>query len=251
MERKPVIAVAWPGADYVAALTRAGAEVLEIAPGRDPLPDALAGCDGVLLTGGVDVDPAEYGETTRHPTVELDEVRDQYELALARDAVARDLPLLAICRGVQVLNVAFGGTLFGDLQEFPEGGADHPGAKWDEWRALVNATLVGTERPRHPTHPLEIRPGSMLSSHLGEQTVVDSYHHQAIDRLGPGLEAVGWAPHGVVEAVEMPGAPAFVLGVQWELHEEWQDDERSFGIWRAFVEVAAERASAREEATVA
>ena len=77
------------------------------------------------------------------------------------------LPLLAICRGCQVLNVAFGGTLYGDLEEFPEGGADHPGAKWDEWRALVDATLEGTERPAHPTHPVEIKPGSLLASHLG------------------------------------------------------------------------------------
>ena len=80
--------------------------------------------------------------------------------------------------------------------------------------------------------------------------MVDSYHHQAIERLGEGLEAVARAPHGVVEAVEMPGPSGFVLGVQWELHEEWQDDERSLGIWRAFVETAAERADAREAATV-
>ena len=90
----------------------------------------------------------------------------------------------------------------------------------------------------------------MLASHLGERYVVDSYHHQAIDRLGEGVEAVARAPHGVVEAVEMPGAAAFVLGVQWELHEEWQDDERSLGIWRAFVKAAIERADAREKAAV-
>jgi gamma-glutamyl-gamma-aminobutyrate hydrolase PuuD len=214
--------------------------------------DLIERLDGLVLAGGRDIEAWRYGRTEPHPEhlpglPHLDEI----ELHYARLAVEGAVPLLGICRGVQVLNVAFGGSLLGDLQEFPGGGADHPGAKWEEWRALVSATLEGTERPRHPTHPLEIRPGSMLSSHLGEHTVVDSYHHQAIDRLGPGLEAVGWAPHGVVEAVEMPGAPAYVLGVQWELHEEWQDDERSFGIWRAFVEVAAERASAREAATVA
>jgi gamma-glutamyl-gamma-aminobutyrate hydrolase PuuD len=149
-----------------------------------------------------------------------------------------------------VLNVAFGGTLYGDLEEFPRKGANHPGARWEEWRALVAATLDGRDRPPHPTHPIEIEPGSMLASHLGERYVVDSYHHQAIDRLGEGVEAVARAPHGVVEAVEMPGAAAFVLGVQWELHEEWQDDERSLGIWRAFVEAAAQCADAREKATV-
>jgi putative glutamine amidotransferase len=90
----------------------------------------------------------------------------------------------------------------------------------------------------------------MLASHLGSRAVVDSYHHQAIERLGDGLEAVARAPHGVIEAVEMPLARAYVLGVQWELHEEWQDDERSLGIWRAFVKAAIERADAREKATV-
>jgi putative glutamine amidotransferase len=207
--------------------------------------------DGLVLAGGRDIEAWRYGRAEPHPEhlpglPHLDEI----DLHYARLAVEGKVPVLGICRGVQVLNVAFGGSLLGDLDEFPEGGADHPGARWDEWRALVQATLDGTDRPPHPTHPLEIKPGSMLCSHLGEAAVVDSYHHQAIDRLGEGLEAVGWAPHGVVEAVEMPGAGAFVLGVQWELHEEWQDDERSFGIWRAFVRFAAERADTREAAAV-
>jgi putative glutamine amidotransferase len=80
--------------------------------------------------------------------------------------------------------------------------------------------------------------------------LVDSYHHQAIERLGDGLEAVARGPHGVIEAVEMPRARAFVVGVQWELHEEWQDDDRSLGFWRAFVEAAIERADTREAAWV-
>jgi len=160
------------------------------------------------------------------------------------------VPLLGVCRGCQVLNVAFGGTLYGDLSEFPEGGADHPGAKWEEWRSLVEATLAGRDPPAHPTHPLDIAIGSMLGRHLGDSYVVDSYHHQAIDAVGAGLEAVAWGPHGVVEAVEMPSAPAFVLGVQWELHEEWQADERTRGIWRAFVEAAMRRSHDREGAAI-
>ena len=122
--------------------------------------------------------------------------------------------------------MAFGGTLYGDLEEFPEGGADHPGAKWDEWRALVAATLEGTRAPAAPDAPGRHRAGVAARVAPRRARVVDSYHHQAIERLGEGLEAVAWAPHGVIEAVEMPGATAFVLGVQWELHEEWQDDER-------------------------
>jgi gamma-glutamyl-gamma-aminobutyrate hydrolase PuuD len=214
--------------------------------------ELLERLDGLVLAGGRDIEAWRYGRVEPHPKhlpgqPHLDEI----ELHYAQAAVEASLPLLAICRGCQVLNVAFGGTLYGDLEEFPEGGADHPGAKWDEWRALVNATLEGTERPPHPTHPVEIEPGSMLASHLGSRAVVDSYHHQAIERLGDGVEAVARASHGVVEAIEVPGARAFVLGVQWELHEEWQHDVRTLGIWRALVEAAAERADAREEAAVA
>jgi putative glutamine amidotransferase len=96
-----------------------------------------------------------------------------------------------------------------------------------------------------------VKPGSILAGHLGEHAVVDSYHHQAIDRVGTGLEPVAWAPHGTIEAVEMPRSEAFVLGVQWELHEEWQDDPRSLGIWKAFVDDARRLVDdrlAREEA---
>ena len=207
--------------------------------------------DGLVLAGGRDIEARRYGRSEPHPKhlpglPHLDEI----ELHYARDAVERGVPVLAVCRGCQVLNVAFGGTLFGDLEEFPEGGADHPGARWEQWRALVAATLEGGERPPHPTHPVEIEPGSLLGAHLGERYVVDSYHHQAIDRLGDGLVAVARAPHGTIEAVEMPGARGFVLGVQWELHEEWQDDERTLGLWRALVDAARARADERQRATV-
>src|SRR5688572_13711832 len=109
----PVIGAAWLKADYRAALERAGARVRELTP-ADLLPGVLDQVDGLLLTGGVDVEPAEYGEEP-HPTVETDKVRDDYELALAREALDRDVPLLAICRGAQVLNVAAGGTLVQDI----------------------------------------------------------------------------------------------------------------------------------------
>jgi putative glutamine amidotransferase len=85
-----------------------------------------------------------------------------------------------------------------------------------------------------------------VAEHLGERAVVDSYHHQAVLALGEGIRAVAWAPHGVVEAIEMPAAAAFVLGVQWELHEEWRADGAMFGIWRAFVRAAAQRSEDRD-----
>jgi putative glutamine amidotransferase len=209
--------------------------------------DLIARADGLVLAGGRDIEAWRYGRERAHAKQgDAQPHLDEIELDYARLAVAGGVPVLGVCRGCQVLNVALGGTLYGDLDEFPGGGAEHPGAKWDEWRALVDATLAGTPRPPHPVHTVDIAPGSLLSAHLGERAVVDSYHHQAVDRLGEGLRAVAWAPDGVIEAVEMPGAPAFVLGVQWEIHEEWQDDERSLDVWRAFVRAAAARMRARE-----
>lgn len=204
--------------------------------------------DGLVLAGGRDIEAWRYGREEPHPKhLDGQPHLDEIDLSYALLAIEEEVPVLGVCRGCQVLNVALGGTLFGDLEEFPEGGADHPGAKWDEWRALVDATLEGRERPPHPTHPVEIRPGSLLEAHLGERAEVDSYHHQAVDQLGTGLEAVAWAPHGTIEAIEMPDARSFVLGVQWELHEEWQDDERSLGIWRTFVADARRRMEERLE----
>lgn len=213
--------------------------------------DLIGRVDGLVLAGGRDIEAWRYGRGEAHPAhlpgqPHLDEI----DLDYARRAVGSAVPVLGICRGCQILNVAFGGDLFGDLEEFPEGGADHPGAKWAEWRALVEATLDGREPPPHPTHSIEIRAGSLLAEHLGSDAVVDSYHHQAVRTLGRDVEAVAWAPHGVVEAVEMPSAPAFVLGVQWELHEEWQSDDRMRSIWRTFVAAARRRADEREAAGV-
>ena len=213
--------------------------------------EAISRADGLVLAGGRDIEPWRYGRGEPHPKqLEPAWKLDEIELDYARLAVEAGVPLLSICRGCQILNVAFGGTLFGDLDEFPEGGADHPGAKWTEWRALVAATLAGQEPLPHPTHPIDLAPGSLLARHLGQRYDVDSYHHQAIDRVGEGLVATAFAPHGTVEAVEMPDAQAFVLGVQWELHEEWQRDDRMLGIWRTFTAAAADRRSAREGVTV-
>jgi putative glutamine amidotransferase len=208
--------------------------------------EVMARADGLLLAGGRDIAPARYGRIEPHPNQLAPQWKlDEIELEYARLAVDGGVPVLGICRGCQILNVAFGGTLYGDLDEFPAQGADHPGAKWAEWRALVASTLADEPVPPHPVHPVDLAPGSMLASHLGERAEVDSYHHQAIAEVGEGLVATAFAPHGTVEAIEMPGAPAFVLGVQWELHEEWQDDEQTLGIWRAFVEAARTRSRGR------
>lgn len=209
--------------------------------------ELISHVDGLILAGGRDIEAWRYGRAEPHPMhLPGSAFLDEIELSYARLAVDAGVPLLGICRGSQILNVAFGGTLYGDAEEFPGGGVDHPHAKWDEWRALVAATLAGERRPPHPTHPVTIAPGSLLAEHLGEYAVVDSYHHQGLRDLGTGLRPVAWSPDGVAEALEMPGAPAFVLGVQWELHEEWQDDDASLAIFGTFIEAARARRTERE-----
>jgi len=201
---KPRIAIAWPKAEYLASLTRAGAEPVELKPERDVLPDALAQCDGVLLTGGVDVDPAEYGDAVVHPTVEIDAERDRYELAIAREAIARDLPILAICRGAQVLNVAAGGTL---VQDIP---SQHP-----------TSLAHSIEEPKSAiAHDVAIAPSTCLSVLLNDQLgadrrlAVNSRHHQSVKDTADGFIVSAVAPDGVIEAIEKPDA-AFCMGVQW------------------------------------
>lgn len=174
--------------------------------------DAEAICHwlcGVVITGGQDLHPACWGGDTSvvrevdpraDPTVH-DAERDEYEIALVRAALARGLPVLGVCRGMQVLNVALGGTLVADL---PPGSVQHLSAE--------SAPTDGAA-----DHVVTFEPGSIAAELLGEQVVTNSWHHQAVDRCGAGLVVTGRTGDGVVEAVELPGSP--VLGVQW--HPEW------------------------------
>jgi putative glutamine amidotransferase len=227
---RPIIAVAWPKADYLAALERAGAEPRELRPDRDVLPEALEACDGVLLTGGVDVDPVEYGEPDRHPSVEIDPERDRYELAIARQALAADLPVLAICRGVQVLNVAAGGTL---VQDLPTADPASP---------LAHAV---DHTPHAIAHDVRVAPNTCLGQLLvtggvgADRLPVNSRHHQAIKDPAPGFIVSATAPDGVVEAIEKPDA-RFCLGVQWHPENFWQTGEFS-SLFDGLVQAAGER----------
>ena len=201
--QKPLIASAWLDTDYRHALERAGAELRELTP-ANALPAALDDCSGVMLTGGVDVDPREYGEDERHPTVEVSAERDAYELALAREALARNMPILAICRGAQVLNVAAGGTLVQDIPSALQTSIEH---------------TIRTARDAH-AHDITVTRGSCLWTLLAPRLdargsmPVNSRHHQSVKALAPGFVASAVAPDGVVEAIEKRGA-AFCVGVQW------------------------------------
>jgi putative glutamine amidotransferase len=201
---------------------------------------ALDRVDGLLLGFGRDIDPRRFGADPHPTSTAFSPHRDEVELALCAQALARGLPILGICRGMQLINVALGGTLYGDRSEYPDGGAEHPGGDWATWELVCAATLGGGEMPVHPSHPISIAADSRLAGALGERAMVNSYHHQAVRELGDGLVAVAWAPDGVIEAIELPGARAPVLGVQWELQQAWQDDPRSLAVFADFVAAAAD-----------
>jgi len=194
-------------ADYVRSVEQAEAAPVVLAPGLPGHASTLLDrIDGLVLSGGADVDPALYGEAPHPRLGRVDRRRDDFELALVRTALERDLPTLAICRGQQVLNVALGGTLVQDIPSTIKGAMPHdaPGKRW------------------RCSHPVEVLPGSRLREILGHDTVfVNSFHHQSVDRVGPGLVVSARCPQdGVIEALEMPGR-RFVVAVQWHPESFW------------------------------
>lgn len=208
---------------YSQAIINAGGIPL-IIPHQPPkqLASLLSQVRGVVLTGGVDVDPQRYGEEPHPGCGEISPLRDELDFAVADWALRHDLPLLAICRGIQVLNVALGGTLFQDIPAQVAGALKHrqqaPG-----W---------------YGTHEVQLEPATLLSSIWGGSLKVNSLHHQAIKRLGTGLRLAATASDGVIEAVEST-EHRFVVGVQWhpELMEEHCPAARE--LFRKFVEAAA------------
>jgi len=186
--------------NYLEALQSAGLIPVLIPVSGDPggAADMLDRIDGLVLTGGGDVLPAAYGAAPEPQTANVDSRRDAVESRLVRLARERDLPVLAICRGIQVMNVALGGTL---IQDLPAADPPRPGH-------LVTEAWNGT------AHPVRLEPGSRLHELLGAEIMVNSLHHQGIAALAPGLRATGRAPDGLIEAVEDPGA-RFLVAVQW------------------------------------
>jgi gamma-glutamyl-gamma-aminobutyrate hydrolase PuuD len=196
-----------PGYDvgeYEAAIRQAGGEPVRWMPDVTRIDADLRNVDGIILSGGEDIDPARYGQAL-HPQAELaSAARDEYEIALARAAYGRGIPTLAICRGLQIANVAFGGSLH---QHLPDAfGADVPHAPQVDgatYRGLIDE------------HRVAVAEGSLLAKIAGDAVVTGSRHHQAVDRVADALRVVGRAPDGVVEALEAPAAKAFWLAVQW------------------------------------
>lgn len=195
-------------ADYVRSVEKARGLPVILAPGvpGDAI-EHLDRLDGLMLTGGSDVDPVLYGAKPHPRLGKVFRARDDFELALVREALRRDLPVLAICRGHQVLNVATGGTLIQDIPSELAGDVDHD-----------------PRRPRpERVHEVRILKGTRLRRLLGKETVgVNSFHHQGIGELGRGLVASAWSPDGLIEAVESPER-RFVVGVQWHPESFWDE----------------------------
>jgi gamma-glutamyl-gamma-aminobutyrate hydrolase PuuD len=206
---------------------------------RDAIAPALEAVDAVVLAPGRDIEPARYGQEPHSLLAATEPQRDAFELDLVAAALDRGLPILGMCRGIQVMNVALGGTLVQDVSLVAAGHPTDPG--WKNWKLVETASLADAPLPPHPRHEIEIQPGSLLAQALGTTTIeVSSFHHQAIERLGEGLELVAWSADGLPEAVELPGRP--VLAVQWELQEEWRVDPRFAAVFEWFVDAARRRA---------
>lgn len=192
--------------------------------------------DGLLIPGGPDIDPSYYAATERHATVEVDDALDRTEAYLVRRALDDDLPILGICRGVQVLNVIAGGTLYQDLPSY--------------WTSTTDHAVYHLGR-HHTPHTIEIVPGTRLAHVLDRREVeplpVNTLHHQAVRDLAPGFQVNAHADDGLVEGIEHPGR-AFAIGVQCHPEELYTRTHGWDRLFSAFVKAAAERASARANA---
>lgn len=205
---------------YVAAIRRAGGRPLLVPGGdSDRAEETLAGCDGLLLAGGGDVVPARYGALEHTSQYGLDPERDDTEAALLASARSVALPVLAICRGLQLVNVAFDGTL---EQHLP----DRLGTNHGDPVGGLSAT-----------HDVRVSPGTRLADAVGAERLerVTSHHHQGIAQLGDGLVAVGWSPDGLVEAVEPDGDGSWLVAVQWHPEATAGHDPKQQALFDAFV----------------
>ena len=213
---------------YVDCVVRAGGlpVILPIVDQQD-VPATLTAVHGLLLTGGGDVQPSRY---KAHPTAEtrnVDPLRDAFDIRLITQAIDTDLPLLATCRGMQILNVTLGGSL---VQHVPAV-TGHNHDRSDHWHGGV--------------HPVKIEPDSHLAAAIGStEVIVNSLHHQAVCEAAPGTRAVAWSEDDTVEAIEVPGSP-HIVAVQWhpELLEDYPEQQ---GLFRQLIDQAAEVARSRQ-----
>lgn len=207
---------------YVDSVVAAGGVPLLVPPVGDAYGSVMAGLDGLVLSGGSDIDPAHYGQEPHEKTVVTRPHRDRFELGLLSAALDAGMPVLGVCRGIELINVAFGGTL---TQHLPD---------------VVGHRAHQPAPARYGSSRISLAGGSVLARCLGTEIKVHCYHHQAIGSLAEGLVAVGWADDGTIEAVEAPDRN-FLLGVQW--HPE--EDETDYRLFLALVEAAGRHRTER------
>ena len=221
-------------AAYVDAVLSAGGIPIVLPPQEDHTDALLDRVDGLLLSGGGDLEPSRYGATNVHETTYgISRERDQFEIDLVRKGIARDVPIFGICRGIQVLNVALGGSLVQDVAS-----------------ALVETAVIGHRqheaglRSDEIGHDVRLAEDSLLTEAYGDRRLgVNSFHHQAIDGLAPGLEAVGWSADGLIEAVTMP-ASSFCVAVQWHPELMFVHHPEQLALFAALVAAARKSAMA-------
>jgi putative glutamine amidotransferase len=208
-------------AEYVDAVRRAGGIPVLMPPGEQAPDDRLESLDGLILSGGGDIDPARYGGSQHETLYNIDRERDAFEFALVEQALVRRIPLLCICRGMQVLNIHLGGRLY---EHVPD---------------AYGETVLHRAPPREPTpHALRIVPETHLAGLLGRGEVdAASWHHQAVKTLGRGLVPVAYAPDDLVEAIELPEYP-WLVALQWHPELTAAHDPLQQGLFDAFVGAA-------------
>ena len=211
---------------YTESITKAGGVPLLIPLGLDEadLAFILTRVDGLLLPGGGDIDPAHYGGAAAGPLEGIDRERDRTETLVCQLAVDRALPFLAICRGLQMLNVTLGGSLVEDIATMIPGALEHD--------------LPNNQPRNHLAHSVAVLPDSNLCRHLGSELCwVNSVHHQAIRAVAPGLKVTAWSQDGVIEAAELPDHP-FAIGVQWHPENLVNDDPAMLALFEGLVAAA-------------
>jgi putative glutamine amidotransferase len=213
------------GDDYARAVEACGGipMVIPYITRRDTISNLAQKLDGLVLGGGEDPDPALYGQNPQHGLGTVDLERDELELGLVGEMLTAGKPIFGICRGIQLLNVAFGGTLWQDLRNHWHGTIQH------QQRA----------GRKHLSHVLQIAQGSQLQTHLGgvNRLRCNSFHHQAVHHVGMDLRPVAWDEEGLVEAIEHPDFP-FVIGVQWHPENIWNINSQAKRLFEAFVSAA-------------
>jgi putative glutamine amidotransferase len=209
--------------NYIEAVRRAGGRPAMLLPGdQTPIEEVLEAFDALLLVGGGDIEPSRYGQE-QHPEIYgLEPDRDVFEIALLRNADRKRIPTLAICRGMQVMNVAFGGTL---IQHLP----DHP-------EYLEHGTPSGRDLARHD---VKLAPGSRIAEAAGAEVLsCSTHHHQGVDGVGDGLSATGWSEDGLIEALERE--EGWMIGVQWHPEDNAEDDPAQQAVFDALMARAAQ-----------